>query len=311
MSSYIITNRNKTSEGFGNKCSTTSYLIVPDNENSPLTVHKTSLKNWMNEILNDANNLDSSAHIILYVHGYNSTPDESLERQRQIEKQLKRRDVQCIVVGFDWPANSSALEYLSDRKDANISAQILANDGIIPFALYNNPNCTLKVHIISHSMGCFIVREAFRNMDKMRLSNPCWKVNQIVFVAGDISSSCFEKDNADMLPVFNHCNRLTNYFSGCDLALILSNMKNLDIDSRVGRVGMPTDNPGNSKAIDIDCSERYFDNYSLIDLMESHEWYFNDSNWYSDLKYTIEGKLDRNVIPTRIKLFENDFKLLC
>jgi hypothetical protein len=168
---------------------------------------------------------------------------------------------------------------------------------------------------MAHSMGGFVVREAFRSMDKVRdanLSND-WRLGQLVFFAADVSSECFEAGNADMIPVFNHCGRLTNYFSGYDGALAVSNVKNIDISSRVGRVGMPPDNPGHEKAVNVDCGPRYAAvpdrTFHVIDGMKSHSWYLEDPIWYDDLAYTLKGQLDRNLIPTRTRVGENDFVL--
>jgi hypothetical protein len=43
--------------------------------------------------------------------------------------------------------------------------------------------------------------------------------------------------------------------------------------------------------------------------MKSHSWYLEDSIWYDDLAYTLKGHLDRNLIPTRTLVGENDFVL--
>ena len=116
-----------------------------------------------------------------------------------------------------------------------------------------------------------------------------------------------------MVPVFRHCGRLTNYFSGYDEALAVSNIKNIDISSRVGRVGMPSDTPAHEKALDVDCGPRYVAvadrKLKIIHGMASHSWYLEDPIWYDDLAYTLKGQMDRNVIPTRTRIGKNDFVL--
>jgi len=169
---------------------------------------------------------------------------------------------------------------------------------------------------MAHSMGGFVVREAFRSVDKSRLSElpNDWRIGQMVLFAADVSSECFELDHPDMVPVFNHCGRLTNYFSGYDEALAVSNVKNIDIDSRVGRIGMPEETPADKKAIDVDCGPRYHAvtnrQFTVIDGMVSHSWYLEDSVWYDDLAITLKGQIDRDSLPTRSKIGKNDFVLL-
>jgi hypothetical protein len=83
--------------------------------------------------------------------------------------------------------------------------------------------------------------------------------------------------------------------------------------ARVGRVGMPADNPGHEKAVDVDYGPRYAAvpdrKFQTIDGRTSHSWYLEDSIWYDDLAYTLKGQLDRNLIPTRTRVGENDFVL--
>ena len=220
-----------------------------------------------------------------------------------------------MVVGFDWPTAGSALAYAYDRVQAQNAAAMLTRGGIIPFARYTVKDCPIFIHVMAHSMGAFVVREAFRAVDKARdadLSND-WRVGQMVLFAGDVSSACFELDHADMSSVFEHCGRLTNYFSGYDEALGVSNVKNIDIESRVGRVGMPADTPAHEKAVDVDCGPRYCAvpkrKLKVIDGMVSHSWYLEDPVWYDDLAHTLAGKIDRDSIPTRTRAGQNDFVL--
>jgi hypothetical protein len=116
-----------------------------------------------------------------------------------------------------------------------------------------------------------------------------------------------------MLPVFGHCGRMTNYFSGYDEALAVSNVKNIDISARVGRVGMPVETPAHDKAVDVDCGPRYAAvpdrKFVAIQGMQSHSWYLEDAVWLDDLAYTLKGQMDRNAIPTRTRVGPNDFVL--
>lgn len=317
MNSFVLSVRNQKNNSFGRALGKPSYLEVPENQNAPLPSHRLARDQWFQAIINQATpsqeinapNLD----IVFFVHGYNNSPDEALLRQRRIQTELRQRGLPCLVIGFDWPSAEQIAMYLYDRSEAQQAALSLVQAGIIPFALYNRARtCSVNIHIIAHSMGGFVLREAFRASDKSRSAKVPndWRVSQLVLFAADISSSSFQLGNPEMLPVFDHCGRLTNYFSGYDQALAASNLKNLDIDSRVGRVGMPTETPGLSKALDVDCGPRYVATHNvLLDITESHAWYFSDPVWYDDLAHTLQGGVDRNLIPTRTKIGENDFVL--
>lgn len=319
MSSFVLCIRNRESQTdtFGGSVGTPSYLVVPDSERVPRPSHKVGgVKAWMEAIIAHATpKPGGELDVVFFVHGYNTPPEEALKRQRLVEKELRDRGFACMVIGFDWPTSGSAVLYLRDRQNAQASAAQLVDGGIIPFTKFNIKDCPIKIHLMAHSMGAFVVREAFRSVDKVRdanLSND-WRLGQVVFFAADVSSESFDAGNTDMVSVFEHCGRLTNYFSGFDEALAVSNAKNIDISSRVGRVGMPTDNPGHEKAVDVDCGPRYHfvpeRKFKTIDGMTSHSWYLEDSIWYDDLAFTLKGQLDRNLIPTRKRVAENDFEL--
>lgn len=322
ISSFVLCVRDISlvEDEFGKSIGSVSYLEIPNNEETPRPSHVTKgVEEWFEKIVTQANpSNDKSCEkmdIVFFVHGYNTSPEEALVRQRLVEKELQSRNFKCIVIGFDWPTAGSPLTYLYDRSEASDTASMLVKGGIIPFIKYSAINCPINIHLIAHSMGGFVVREAFREVDKYHNANLAndWRIGQMVLFAADISSECFELDHPDMLPVFNHCGRLTNYFSGYDKALAASNVKNIDISSRVGRVGMPVDTPAHEKAIDIDCGARYnIDraDFKVIHGMVSHSWYLEDAIWYDDLAYTLKGEIDRNSIPTRMRVGINDFVLI-
>lgn len=306
-------------DSFGIGAGSISYLQLPPDVPTPLPSHKIGMKQWLDAIVKEAMPAGTAPgqqlDIVFFVHGYNTSAEEALKRQRLVETELRKRGCNCMVIGFDWPTAGNAALYSYDRFMAQEAAVLLVRGGIVPFINYSLKDCPINVHVMAHSMGAFVVREAFRAVDKGRnadLAND-WRIGQLVLFAADISSACFALDNADMLPVFNHCGRLTNYFSGHDEVLAVSNLKNLDVSSRVGRVGMPVDTPAHAKALDVDCGPRYLANpdrkMNAIDGIVSHSWYMEDSVWYDDLAYTLRGQIDRDAIPTRTRIGINDFVL--
>lgn len=243
--------------------------------------------------------------VVFLVHGYNTDAREAQLRQRLVELELRARGCDALVIGFDWPTGGTAAAYLYDRAMAAQAALALVSKGIFPFALFSKEGCPVRVHVMAHSMGAFVVREAFRGADKARLAGipNDWRIGQLVLLGADLSSRCFAAGNPDLGPTLDHAGRLTNYFSAYDEALAVSNVKNLDISSRVGRVGMPVDPPTSIKALDVDCGPRYREvperSLKVIDGLVSHSWYFEDAVWYDDLATTLKGDWDRNVFPTR------------
>jgi esterase/lipase superfamily enzyme len=317
MSSYIITTRTRNEDGtFGKDHGDDfSYLGVSDKSKEPKWVDDDyyDIRYWMGHIVDEAKK-DNDANILFFVHGYNTSAEEALERQRYIEQGLDNAGVPTVVVGFDWPTLSSVAGYIYDRQEAHQAAHDLVNGLIIPFSLYNDPDCTVNVNILAHSMGNYCLREAFRTTDKIRkdtIPND-WRVNQIILVAADIASDSFTVDHPDVASMFNHCTRITNYYNQFDEALAVSNIKRVGLDPRLGRVGMPLSAENNPKSIDVNCSERYKhivdDVYSLSNMVQSHSWYFDDLIWFQDLAHTITG-IEHSQIPTRSIINNNLFQL--
>jgi len=176
----------------------------------------------------------------------------------------------------------------------------LVNSGIKLLVKQQNRDCTVNVHLIAHSTGAYVIKEAFEDAETTRSTSEMnWIVSQILFIGGDISSDSMRTERAQT--IYAHCNRLTNYFNPYDSILAISNAKRVGFQNRVGRIGLPDDSP--TKAIDINCGNHF--NAHKDELKEvvkgalSHSWYFYSDAWYNDALATIMGNLDRNVIPTR------------
>jgi esterase/lipase superfamily enzyme len=169
------------------------------------------------------------------------------------------------------------------------------------------PDCCINVHLLGHSTGAYVIREAFDDADDTEMNNAAWMVSQIALIGADVSSSSMTADSDSSQSLYRHCTRLTNYSNRGDSVLKLSNIKRVGLAPRVGRVGLPENHP--DKAADVDCSD-YFsqlnsdDAIKVADQRESigsfdHSWHIGNRVFAADLFETLRGDLDRAVIPTR------------
>jgi hypothetical protein len=208
-----------------------------------------------------------------------------------------------------------ALAYLQDRDNAKQTALALVRDCIELFVRTQTiTDCDVNVHILAHSMGGFVVREAFDDADDRKVpSSVNWTASQVVFIAADVSAASLTQDNPETESIFRHCLRLTNYSNPFDEALQISNVKRAGLAPRVGRVGLPSNAP--STAVNIDCGDYYEDMIKTRDPntvigIESHSWHIGDPVFTADLADTLNGNLDRRAIPTRDQLPTGQFKLV-
>lgn len=310
MDDYVMSVRAVRGGQFVADVGPTRFLLVPTGQGpSPgnampasawyKAVRQASV--WNNE------NGEERGDVLFIVHGYNMSETEVMGRHRRLRDDLVAEGFKGVVVSFDWPSDDKALAYLPDRHRAKETALQLVSDGITYLSGKQTPTCAINVHLLGHSTGAYVIREAFDDADDTALPNGGWGVSQIVFAAGDVSSGSMSGDDGGAESIYRHCTRLTNYFSNHDEALDLSNVKRLGIAPRVGRIGLPDDAP--QKGVNIDCSG-YYEQLTSDSAMtaedephgfmgiESHSWYFGNRIFTKDIFSTLIGK-DRTVIPTR------------
>ena len=290
------------------------YLQVPDTSDVPLPQHRKNVGEWVKNLRQssvwslDSRNLSKDrGDILVFIHGYNNDQEVVMKRHRQLKNDLHAIGYKGAVLSFDWPSANSALNYLEDRHDAKDTAMQLVTDGIRILAKEQGPGCTINIHLLGHSTGAYVIREAFDDADDSYLSQASWLVSQIALIGGDISSGSLSEGNSSTEAIYRHCVRFTNYSNGADSVLKLSNAKRVGISPRVGRVGLPENIP--AKAVNIDCTDYFHSLESDKAIQDAdqkaqigtfdHSWHIGNQVFTRDLFEMLKGDLDRNLFPTR------------
>lgn len=298
---YFMSVRGRAGDGYSNRIGGTKFLAVPDGADELKKDHEIGLGQWWRDVQAAAGGtVENKGHLTVFVHGFNTDQFDMLERHRKIRDGLAAEGYPGIVVGFDWPSNGSVLGYASDRRDARRAAEQLFDDGLARFSKLQTSDCVVNLHVLAHSMGCFVVREAFDYADDDHVTAQSnWTVSQVALVAADISSKNMNATSAKVSSLYRHSTRVTAYWSAFDEILSISEIKRVGVSRRLGRVGLPDDIPGS--AVDLYCGQFFAqtkDQYPA-GASASHSWYFDAPRFYEDLTHTLLGKLDRHVIPTR------------
>lgn len=301
---YVFTVRRRSGNEFEPEPGASHFLKVPNSASMPTPAHKITKTAWVNEVIEAARHGPQDdgpvGDILIYIHGFNTPMDVMLERQRKIRTELDSLGYEGVVISFDWPSDNKALNYLEDRVDAKQTAFRLVTEGIQSFAALQRPDCHINLHVLAHSMGAYVLREAFDDADdRPGVASHSWSVSQLMVISGDVSASGMAAGSSKSSSLYRHCVRLTNYFNPFDDALSLSNVKRVGVSPRTGRVGLPENAP--SKAVDINCGNYYqahAGDFAGI-ANASHVWYFYDSRFFEDVYYTIRGEMDRHAIPGR------------
>ena len=320
MTNYFISVRNvknsKSSDiSFGNEPGRTRYLEVPDREIPHPELHKMTRTNWLKAVLSRAKVGEydenhpragySYGDILIFVHGYNNSMEAVMKRHDLLQSRLKEQGFKGTIISFDWPSATQTLNYLEDRSDAKATAMKLVRDGIAILAknqlIQDTNKCDIDVHLLGHSTGAYVIREAFYEAGHNRsLSRINWQVSQIALIGGDIARDSFCMSDSKSQGLFNHATRITNYQNPFDAALKMSNVKRLGLAPRVGRVGLPENAPQN--VVNVNVGKHWAglnQNDSAASGNWSHSWHFDDPLFAKDLFLTLQGDIDRTSIPTR------------
>lgn len=309
----IITTRKSKGQKFIAEPGETLFLKVPVAASVPKPADRSSPDAWVTQLFKqavwgkDSRTGAPRGDILIFVHGYNNEQAIVMKRLRRLKLDLATAGYKGAVVAFDWPSAGMAVNYLEDRHDAKTTSMQLVKDGIKMLAERQTPDCCINVHLLGHSTGAYIIREAFDDADDTEMANGTWMVSQIAFIGGDVSSGSMNADNARSKSLYRHCTRFTNYSNGLDSVLKLSNVKRAGIAPRVGRVGLPAGVP--ERAVDVDCTD-YFQKLSSDPALKKadqnvelgsfeHSWHIGNRVFAKDLFETLRGDLDRNRLPTR------------
>jgi esterase/lipase superfamily enzyme len=293
---------------FGDDPAPSQYLFVPEGT-LPAPSQKVSRDRWVARVLAEARRGVAKrefGHLAFFVHGYNTGVRDMIETHRRLKRRFTEAGFRGVLVSFDWPSENNPILYLEDRVDAKRTALQLVSDGVMVLAEKQTPDCDVAIHVIGHSMGTLVVREAFDDADDRSLANAAWLTSQVVLFGADISAGSLSDGNPTSDSLYRHCVRFTNYSNRHDAVLALSNAKRVGIAPRAGRVGLPDSIP--SKASNIDCSDYYEAQVKAKDKTRGHSWYIDDPVFAADVVATLHG-VDREVMATRIKLSPQRFAL--
>jgi esterase/lipase superfamily enzyme len=298
---YMITLRKAdNSEGVG----PARYLTFTDGSDADGVLEQSA---WVTSIINSfppgASNAvghpDRSGDILFLVHGFNVSHQSAKAFHLKCVSQLQKQGWFGRVVSYDWPSDGLVFAYLPDRVNARAAASTLVSGAISVLEAVQKKQCTINVHVLAHSMGCFVVQQAISWSYQDVAAD--WKIGQLMFAAADVDYTVFEVGNPSATAFLQHAGRLTAYCNAYDKALLISNTKRLELAPRMGRVGLPDAAP--PMMCEVNCSALFQAVCSNIqgDLSPSltHSFYFDQQPFWRDVVLTLGGGIDRSIFPTR------------
>jgi esterase/lipase superfamily enzyme len=125
MADYIMTLRDVPGSAVAPTASGTIFLKLDDADPNLVNASRAMASDaWVADIVaqvpkqTDATGI-VRGDVLVFIHGYNNTPDLVLQRHRLIKKNLAYYGFLGTVISFDWPSGDTALAYLPDRQKAD------------------------------------------------------------------------------------------------------------------------------------------------------------------------------------------------
>jgi esterase/lipase superfamily enzyme len=208
----------------------------------------------------------SKKEAFVFVHGYNTTFQQAIERTAILAYDLK---FDGAPIAFAWPSRAKPKWYVSDEEAAQTSVEDLENF----LQLVAKDSGATSIHLIAHSMGNSILLQALRALQE-RQHQPTNLAN-LVLVAPDVRVAYFQQLMGHLRDVPR---RATLYASSRDRALIAS--REFHDFPRAGEAGSGILVLDGMDSIDV----------SAVDTSLSGHSYIGDNrSVISDLYYLISG----------------------
>lgn len=243
----------------------------------------------------------SRSDVLLFIHGFSTTFDSALSHSAELATAYAPSPQTLEPACFSWPADGDVVPYLSyasDRDDGRASAKAVARalQRLLDYlrALDRRDWCGAKLHLVAHSMGCYVLRHALQALLSDFGERPLPRLfGQVFLMAADEDHDAFEHAHKlARLPELAEAVHV--YYARNDRALVVSDLTKANPD-RLGSTGprMLTLLP--HKVTLVDCSEVSATG-SVRDA--GHQYYRKRAEVLADVRAVLGG-LEPDQIPNR------------
>lgn len=242
--------------------------------------------------------------VLVAVHGYNTSRDRFIERLLDLEPRLRNAGFKGALIGYEWPSLGHPHRYGTDRRMARRAAPFLVTDGLAPLRSRFGQR---KLHLLAHSMGCFLTVEA---LARVRMEGK-W-VRQMIFTASDVHKTDMRHNRAAPKAIAAKADRFTHYYNKQDEVLAVPGTIINGFRERAGWSGIV--GARHASHHDVSCTQHYAvlrrsSGLTGADLLQfSHGWWFEDDKWIADaVEVLTSTPADR--IPDRERIQDNDYRI--
>ncbi|MBB4953099.1 esterase/lipase superfamily enzyme [Agrobacterium vitis] len=181
-------------------------------------------RNWIRA------NAVNKRRVMVFVHGFNNTYEDSVYRFAQIVHDSK---TDVVPVLFTWPSRASIFDYNYDKESTNYSRDALED---LLSRVSAEPGVT-DVTVMAHSMGSWLAVEALRQM-AIRHGRVNPKIANVILASPDLDVDVFR---SQFMALGTKPPHFTIFVSRDDRALSISRRISGNVD-RLGQIN-PADEP--------------------------------------------------------------------
>ncbi len=148
-----------------------------------LTAEHAAMSAFSSQVISHARTGTNDAEILVFVHGFNTTFEHSINRLAQITHDI---DLPGTPVLFDWPSSHNIISYSHD-----LDSSAFARDALVELLDSLSQKGASRIVLVGHSMGARLAIEAVRQMriaDNQRFFN---RFGGLVMLAPDIDLDLF------------------------------------------------------------------------------------------------------------------------
>ena len=228
---------------------------------------------------------------LVFIHGFNVSFTGALQAGALLAQSLTVADHPLNIVVFSWPSDGAAvpwMSYYSDREDARASGPAVARAFLkfrdFVLALNAQDYCQRRVHLLAHSMGNYVLRQALQSLLHKERDSLTRLFDQILMAAPDEDDDAFEHD--DKLRLLPRIGRqVTVYFNPNDKGLTISDRTKANPD-RLGSDGPRLVDLLPKKVELVDCRVVAGD----ADPFVEHSYYLRSQAVADDMSATMDGR---------------------
>ena len=289
------------------KLKTAAEKLNPDDHSkSPVLGSQAVFKKLQAQML--ASEKDS----LIFLHGYGVSFKDALVTAARLAAANAEHIGQTAV--FTWPSDGRLipfLSYKSDRTDARSSGPAFAR-AFIKTSLFidklfrehkthkENRPCGGRLHLFAHSMGNYVLRNAFQEVLRQQSGVVRRLFENIFMLAADEDYDCFDKAHKlESLPLI--ANNIHVYFNRGDAALRISDGTKAN-PNRLGTDGphYPLNVPGNVTNVDVS---------GVVGGPVEHHYYVDDARVMADIRQVLGGEVADKVPGRRYVASQNKYVL--